>query len=110
MTTVPSELNTPVELDATPAEVKRYQRQKIALNLCSLVICVIFTVVLAIWVGPHLEPFLNSWVGDNGWFRLIAVAFLFGAGMEFLTLPLDFWSGFILEHRYQLSNQTFLSW
>ena len=26
------------------------------------------------------------------------------------TLPLDFWSGFVLEHRYHLSNQTLLRW
>jgi STE24 endopeptidase len=38
------------------------------------------------------------------------MAFLLGAGLEILTLPLDFWSGFILEHRHQLSNQSFLGW
>jgi STE24 endopeptidase len=31
-------------------------------------------------------------------------------GMELLTLPLDFWSSFVLEHRYQLSNQTLFAW
>jgi STE24 endopeptidase len=30
--------------------------------------------------------------------------------MELLTLPLDFWSSFVLEHRYHLSNQTLLGW
>lgn len=98
------------ELESTPPEVKRYQRQKVTINLGSLGVSLIFTVVLALFIGPRLELFLHDWVGANRWLRLIAVAFLFGAGLELLTLPLDFWSGFVLEHRYQLSNQTFLGW
>jgi STE24 endopeptidase len=30
--------------------------------------------------------------------------------MELLTLPCDFWSSYVLEHRYQLSNQTLFGW
>src|SRR5207249_12314290 len=33
-----------------------------------------------------------------------------GGGAELLTLPLSFWSSYVLEHRYHLSNQTLAGW
>jgi STE24 endopeptidase len=65
---------------------------------------------MALWGGPRLDQLLRLWTGDNRWIRLVVLAFVYAASLELLTLPLDFWSGFILEHRYQLSNQTFLRW
>ena len=38
------------------------------------------------------------------------MAAILGVGLELLTLPLSFWSGFLLEHRYDLSNQTLGGW
>lgn len=42
--------------------------------------------------------------------RLLALAVVLGVGLELLTLPLSFYSSFILEHRYQLSNQSLAAW
>ncbi len=40
---------------------------------------------------------------------LVFVPFFFAA-VGALALPLDYYSGFVLEHRFDLSNQTFWSW
>lgn len=101
---------SPLQLEPTTLEVKRYQRQKLTAQLGSMLLSLACLALLAFWVGPKLDPLLRLWLGDNRWVRLIVLAMVYAASLELLTLPLDFWSGFILEHRYHLSNQTLLRW
>jgi STE24 endopeptidase len=112
MASAPLELNpgSATQLEPTSPEVKRYQRQKLTAQLFSMILTLAFLALLALWGGPQLDQVLRPWLGENHWVRLIALAFVYAVSLEVLTLPLDFWSGFILEHRYQLSNQTFLRW
>jgi STE24 endopeptidase len=91
-------------------EVKRYQRQKLFSHLLNAVIGIAYLAVLALWAGPLVNDALRDRVGDSPWLRLLGIMVVCGGGMELLTLPLDFWSSFILEHRYQLSNQTLFGW
>src|SRR5689334_3672621 len=99
-----------LDLEPTPPEVKRYQRQKLTAALLSMLMSLIFLVVIALLAGPKLNEIIQAWVGENRWVRLVALAFVYAAAMELLTLPLDYWSGFVLEHRYHLSNLTFPKW
>jgi STE24 endopeptidase len=69
-----------------------------------------FLAVMALFYGPKVDQFIRHWTGDNPWLRLAALGFFYAAGLQLLTLPLEFWSGFVLEHRYELSNQTLLQW
>src|SRR5262249_38854867 len=96
--------------EPTSPEVKRYQRQKITAGLVNAALSLAFLAVMALVVGPHLDAWLRDWLGDSLWLRLLVVAVVLGTGLELLTLPLSFWSSFILEHRYQLSNQTLGGW
>jgi STE24 endopeptidase len=98
------------DLEPTSPEVKRYQRQKITAGLINAVLSLAFLAVMALAVGPHLDAWLRGWLGDSPWFRLLLVAAVVGGCLELLTLPLSFWSSFVLEHRYQLSNQTLGGW
>lgn len=109
---VSSDQPLPPSPHADPAseEAKRYHRQKLTASLGALALSLAALAVMALWGGPRLGRVVAGWTGDNAWLRLVALAVLYGVGLELLTLPLDFWSGFILEHRYQLSNQTFLRW
>src|SRR5579871_2381782 len=96
--------------EQTSPEVKRYERQKLTATIAALVLTLCALAVLALLVGPSLDAWLRRLVGDNRWVRLTILAFLVAVGLELLTLPLDFWSGYILEHRYQLSNLTLRGW
>jgi STE24 endopeptidase len=98
------------ELEPTPAEVKRYQRQKLTARALALLLSLAGLAGLALVVGPRLGPTLDALVGESAWLRLLAVAALCGAALELLTLPLDFYSSFVLEHRYGLGNQTLGAW
>lgn len=99
-----------LELEPTPPEVKQYHRQKLIGSVASLLLTLAFLIALAFGGGLELDHWLRRWTGDNRWLRLVGMAFLVAAGLEVLTLPFDFWSGFVLEHRYQLSNQTLPRW
>jgi STE24 endopeptidase len=92
--------------DTTSPEVKRYQRQKLMAHVAAIILGAAYIAVLALWAGPMLSTSLS----DSRWLRLAGVMIILGGGVELLTLPLDFWSGFILEHRYQLSTQTLGGW
>ncbi len=98
------------DLEPTSPEVKRYQRQKLTAVLVNTLLGLAFLAVMAFAVGPPLDTWLRGWLGDGPWLRLLAVAVVVGAGLELLTLPLSFWSGYVLEHRYGLSNQTAGKW
>jgi STE24 endopeptidase len=112
MSTVTGEkpVPNPTELEDTPREVKDYQRQKLTCRLVNAVLSLAVLAILALWAGPAVDHVLTRGVGPDRWLRLIAVAVFLGFGLELATLPLDFWSGFVLEHRYQLSNQTLGGW
>jgi STE24 endopeptidase len=100
-----------LELEPTSAEVKRYERLKLLANVLTLVLTVAALAFMALVGGPYLDQYVRDWTGtESRWLRLIVLGFLYAAGMEVLTLPLAFWSGFVLEHRFQLSNQTFARW
>ncbi|MCC6418365.1 MAG: M48 family metalloprotease [Gemmataceae bacterium] len=100
----------PTELEPTPPEVKRYQRQKLTAALGNTLLSLGFLTLMALEVGPRLDASLRAWLGEGEWLRLFVVAAVVGVGLELLTLPLAFWSGYVLEHRYQLSNQTLGQW
>lgn len=99
-----------LELPPVDPEVKQYQRVKLTLRLTALLLEVGWLVTLAFWLGPQLPPLLEGVGGSCPWLQLLVTAGLLAAGGEALTLPFRFYSSHVLEHRYQLSNQTFLQW
>jgi STE24 endopeptidase len=110
-----SATDSPVSSPAEPVnvpheEAKRYHRQKLTAGLASLALSLVALGCVALFGGSYLDRVLHSIAGDSPWLRLAAVGFLTAAGLELLTLPFDFWSGYVLEHRYKLSTQTFRGW
>lgn len=97
-------------LEPASPDVKRYQRQKLSAMIVAMVLSFAWLTIMALVIGPVLGRWLTSIFGDQPWLRLWGMAAILGVSMEVLTLPLDFYSGYILEHRYQLSNQTLGAW
>src|SRR5262245_26685478 len=97
----------PLELEPASPEVKRYSRLKITISAVNAVLSIGWLALLAVVAGPQLSHDTAAW---EGWARLLASAALLGVTLELLTFPLDYYSGFVLEHRFQLSNQTFAGW
>src|SRR5690242_9130540 len=103
-------MSTTLELEPTTPEVKQYQRAKITAGIASAVLALGWLALMALVLGPAVGAWLTEQFGDVQALRLLVMAALVTIGMEVLVLPLDFWSGYVLEHRYQLSNQTIGGW
>jgi STE24 endopeptidase len=97
-------------LEPASAEVRRYQHQKEFAGIASLLLGLAGLLVAGLLVGPILDPVFRSVVGPSPWRNLVAAAFVYGVALELLSLPLDFWSGFLLEHRHHLSTQSLRGW
>jgi STE24 endopeptidase len=95
---------------AASTEVKQYQRRKLIISLYALGLTALFITVMALVGGPALDRAARGLVGTNPWLRLGLLALVYAAALELLTLPLDYWSSYLLEHQYQLSNQTAPRW
>ena len=64
-----------------------------------------------LWTG--LSARIRSWASAIGrkWFFVIAVYFVLFTLITFvIDLPLSYYAGFVREHAYGLSNQTFSKW
>lgn len=97
--------------DAGPgAGVKQYQRQKIAALVANTALGLGWLAVLGLILGPRLGELFTTWLGPHDALRLLASAAVLGVSLEVLSLPVRFWSGYVLEHRHGLSTQTLGGW
>jgi STE24 endopeptidase len=94
----------------SPGQAKNYNRTKLTLGLLSPAITFIMLVLL---VATGFSKTIASWTlrivpFPSGAFLLFAAAVAVLQGI--LTFPISFFSGFVLEHRYGLSDQSLLRW
>lgn len=70
----------------------------------------------AAWIAFGWGVDLRNWLGgvwdgfSNPWFLVPAFAFIFVAIMAILDLPLGYYGGFVLPHRFGQSNQSLRDW
>ena len=91
-------------------QAKQYARVRRRLWLVSTAFSGIYALawLLAGW-AIGLREWLAS-VSSNPWFLVAGFAAIFGGIYALLTLPLDYYSGFVLPHRFDQSNQTLKDW
>ncbi|MEX0601964.1 MAG: M48 family metallopeptidase, partial [Bacteroidota bacterium] len=105
----PSDPVAPSLADRT-RNAKSYSRAKLLLGAVKTGLFFLFSlVVLLTGLSTVLEEALRG-VFQNDYLVLLAFVFTLGAAEGILTLPLRWYSGFHLEHRYRLSNQSFGTW
>jgi STE24 endopeptidase len=89
---------------------KQYNRIKLGLALVSSLLSFAFLLVLVLSGASRT---LAEWATRTAP-PAYAALFLFAAGVGFahtvITLPIGFVSSYVVEHRFHLSNQTFLRW
>lgn len=59
--------------------------------------------------SASLKAALLNWT-TNEWLLVIAYVAVFGAIYYLITLPLTYYEGFVLPHRFEMSNQTLAGW
>ncbi len=91
-------------------KAKKYARIKLTLNISETILSVSLLIIF-VFGGYSVE--LRNFVIDvagNPYLQLLLFAGLLGLAFSLIDIPLSFISGFWLEHRYELSNQTFGAW
>jgi STE24 endopeptidase len=89
---------------------KKYNNIKLAIGIGEGIVSFIL-LLLFVWLGYslQLENFLSTYFSNP---YLLFISFLFAIGIagSVLSFPVSYYSGFYLEHKYNLSNQTFWKW
>lgn len=70
-------------------------------------------VMLLIWLLAGWSFLLRDWIFSwtkNQWLAVVVFGSVFGAVFSLLDLPLSYYTGYVLPHRYQQSNQTLKGW
>src|SRR4051812_12548872 len=61
-------------LEAASPEIKQYQRLKISALLVGTLLSLAWLMVVALWLGPRLDPWLTEHLGPNRWLGLLGMA------------------------------------
>jgi Zn-dependent protease with chaperone function len=108
----------PAELDpARQADARRYARQRRWLALVNLAISAILIGILLLsglnfWLRDTLAPVAGGWEPVAGWQPLLVAAYFLALALAItiIDLPLSYYSGYVLPHRYGLSTQSRAGW
>ena len=91
-------------------KAKEYARIQRRFQLFDLVLGV---VLLLVWLLLGWSALLRDWIfswTQNQWLAVITFGAVFGSMFYVLDLPLNYYTGFILPHRFEQSNQTLKGW
>ena len=89
---------------------RAYNRTKRILFLVELSVGLTFLVVL-LFSGASIS--LARWletISGNTWIVVLLYLTVVGCAFELLSIPLDFYGGFVLEHKYGQSTQVLPAW
>ena len=91
-------------------DAKRYNNIKLGIGIGKAVISFLL-ILLFVLLGYSikLESYASLYVDDK-YLVFLLFTFLIGMGSSILFAPINYYSGFYLEHKYNLSNQSLLKW
>jgi len=98
----------PVVPQRTLADIKAYHHAKRAVHIADILISLVYW---AVWCG--LAGSFVAWVAggiDSRWLALLVTSLVVLGGAVLVGLPLSYYSGYVLEQRFHLSNQTPSAW
>jgi len=94
-------------------QAKEYARIRRRLWLVDNILNALYALA---WLFFGWASALHNWLTDNWslfnnpWLLVPAFVFVFGGLYSIINLPLGYYSGFVLPHRFGQSNQTFKDW
>lgn len=93
-----------------PATAKAYNRTKLLITVSSSLLSLLFLLLLLLSGWSSLLEQLATSLTPHPLMAFLLFVLAVGLLEGILTVPFAFASGFVLEHRYGLSNQTFPRW
>ena len=109
------------DLAATPeqqtpeqqAEARRYNHISLACTLTDMAIDFIYLGLMAFVFARPLDAWLARFAplaGEQSMLRLVALFCIVMLGHIIISLPLSFYSHYVVEHQFGLSNQSVARW
>ena len=91
-------------------DAKRYNNIKLTIGISKGIVSFII-IFLFVWLGYslRLENYLSQFI-SNSYLLFICFILVMGFVSSVISFPVSYYSGFYLEHKYNLSNQTFGKW
>lgn len=97
-------------MEKTPTRAKQYSKRKTQLTIIQLLLTGAFLlIVLVSGTSLLLKELVTSW-SRNFYFQVALYLAVFTGLYYLLFVWLDFYDGFLLEHKFLLSNQTVYGW
>jgi STE24 endopeptidase len=88
---------------------KTYNKKKYIIRFTDIILGVIFLILFQLFFSFRLQNLIHASIGDF-YINLGIYAFIFSLIFYLFSLPLHFYSSFLLEHEYKLSNQKLFAW
>jgi STE24 endopeptidase len=91
-------------------DAKRYNNIKLGIGIAKAVFSFVI-ILLFVWLGYslQLEEYIAAFVMNN-YLVFLAFALVTGVAASILFAPVNYYTGFYLEHKYKLSNQSIGKW
>lgn len=91
-------------------EPKRYESIKHIVDVSKFILDVLVLIFLLTsrW-SVRIRDFAQA-TGNSAWLTILFYMLIVGTILKAIDLPFSFYSGYVLEHRFGLSRQTFGSW
>lgn len=94
-----------------PAAAKQYERLKmVASGIDFAAYLLVPLLVLITGLSAEVRDYVVGVVGDNTVLGASVYVVMAVLVMSLLTLPISWWSGFRVEHRFELSRETWWDW
>ena len=91
-------------------QAKEYARIRRRLWVVSTLMNAVYAIL---WLFLGWSISVRTWLTtftSNEWLIVPAFVLMFGGSYSLIKLPLSYYSGFVLPHRFDQSNQTFKDW
>ncbi len=91
-------------------DAKKYNNTKLAIGIGEGIASFIL-ILFFVWLGYslQLETYLSGFI-ENQYLLFTVFVLVIGFVGSVISFPISWYSGFYLEHKYNLSNQTFWKW
>jgi STE24 endopeptidase len=89
-------------------QARRYEKEKRLLGLCSLFLSL--GALLAYYFSGLSSTLANLFLDKPVFYAFFIYVFVFQAALFVVGFPLNFYSGYIHEHKWRFSNHTKRSW
>ncbi len=91
-------------------DAKKYNRIKLQLGVIEeLLSFFLLLIILSFGISNSVYKYVETF-SPNQYIQLILFVIIIGVIVSLITSPLSFYSSYVLEHKYNLSNQTLSGW